>query len=295
MPTHGLRPARQTCEECHRPELFHGDNLKITDRYKEDEKNTHLQTVLLMKLGSGGQGTGARGIHWHVSSKNKIMYTYEDEFRERISEVHLFKADGSEIIFKNPEVTTEDHSGSPHHGSKEMDCVDCHNRPAHIYYSPEEALDRRISNGMISTELPFIKKKGMELITTAYLSKEEALQAIATALPAWYAKQYPETARGKGNYIIQAVASLQEAYRENIYPDMKIDWNTYPSNLGHHDEGGCFVVITIHLKRRTDQSFPRTVRLVIFCWPKMSRIRKLSVFCRVSENIFCYTVSTISI
>ena len=240
MPTHGLRPAKQTCEECHRPELFHGDKLKIIDRYQEDEKNTHLQTALLMKVGSGGQGTGARGIHWHVSSKNKIMYTYEDEFRERISEVHLFKADGSEIIFKNPEVTTEDHSGSPHHGSKEMDCVDCHNRPAHIYYSPEEALDRRISNGMISTELPFIKKKGMELITTAYPSKEQALQAIATALPAWYAKQYPETAREKGNYIIQAVASLQEAYRENIYPDMKIDWNTYPSNLGHHDEGGCF-------------------------------------------------------
>ena len=80
----------------------------------------------------------------------------------------------------------------------------------------------------------------MELITAAYPSTEQALQAIATALPAWYAKPYPETAREKGNYIIQAAASLQEAYRNNIYPDMKIDWNTYPSNLGHHDDGGCF-------------------------------------------------------
>lgn len=240
MPTHGLRPAKQTCEECHRPELFHGDKLKITDRYQEDEKNTHLQTVLLMKLGSGGQGTGARGIHLHVSNKNKIMYTYEDEFREIISEVHLFKADGSEIIFKNPEVTADNHSGSPEHGIKEMDCVDCHNRPAHIYLSPDEALDRKISNGLISSELPFIKKKGMELITAAYPSKEQALQEIATALPAWYAKHYPELAQEKGDHIIQAAASLQEAYRDNIYPDMKIDWNTYPSNLGHHDDGGCF-------------------------------------------------------
>lgn len=240
MPTHGLRPARETCEECHRPELFHGDKLKITDRYQEDEKNTLLQTVLLMKLGSGGQGTGARGIHWHVSNKNKIMYTYEDDSREHISEVHLFKADGSEVIFKNPEVIAGNHSGSPEHGVKEMDCVDCHNRPAHIYLSPDEALDRRISDGLISTELPFIKKKGMELITAAYPSKELALQEIATALPAWYAKQYPELAREKGDQITRAAASMQEAYRDNIYPDMKIDWNTYQSNLGHDDDRGCF-------------------------------------------------------
>ena len=240
MPTHGLRPAKQTCEECHRPELFHGDKLKIIDRYQGDKKNTHLQTVLLMKLGSGGQGTGARGIHWHVSNKNKIMYTYEDDLRELISEVHLFKADGSEIIFKNPKVKAENHSRSPEHGSKEMDCVDCHNRPAHIYLSPEEAIDQRISNGIISSELPFIKKKGMELITAAHPSKEQALQVIATALPAWYTRNYPELAGEKGAHIIQAAASLREAYRENIYPDMKIDWNTYSSNLGHHDDGGCF-------------------------------------------------------
>jgi hypothetical protein len=240
MPTHGLRPARETCEECHRPELFHGDKLKILDRYEEDEKNTHLQTVLLLKLGSGGQGIGARGIHWHVSNQNKIIYTYEGESREHISEVHLFNADGSEVIFKNPEVTAESHSESLEHGSKEMDCVDCHNRPAHIYLSPGEALDQRIANGMISTELPFIKQKGMELITAIYPSKEQALQEIASALPAWYAKQYPELAREKGAQIIQAAASLQKAYRDNIYPDMKIDWNTYQSNLGHHDDGGCF-------------------------------------------------------
>ena len=27
---------------------------------------------------------------------------------------------------------------------------------------------------------------------------------------------------------------------DNIYPDMKIDWNTYSSNLGHQNDGGCF-------------------------------------------------------
>jgi hypothetical protein len=240
MPTHGLRPAKETCEECHRPELFHGDKLKITNKYQNDEKNTQRQTVLLMKLGSGGQDTGARGIHWHVSSKNTTLYTYEDAFREHISEVQLFKADGSEIIFKKPDMMAQNHSATQAHGMKEMDCVDCHNRPAHIYHSPEEALDRMIFNGMISSELPFIKKKGMELLTATYPSKEYALQAIGSALPPWYAEHYPELAREKSALIIQAASSIQKAYRENIYPDMKIVWNTYPSNLGHHDNGGCF-------------------------------------------------------
>ncbi len=239
MPTHGLRPAKETCEECHRPELFHGDKLKIIDRYQEDEKNSHLQTVLLMKLGSG-QDTVARGIHWHVSSKNKITYSYEDDSRELISEVQLSKADGSKVIFKNPESSAENQPGSLKHGIKEMDCVDCHNRPAHIYLSPEEALDRMIANGMISPELPFIKKKGMELLTASYPSKEHAFQAIGTALPSWYAEQYPKLGREKSALITQAASSIQKAYRENIYPNMKIVWNTYQSNLGHHDDGGCF-------------------------------------------------------
>lgn len=240
VPTHGLRPAKETCEECHRPELFHGDKLKITDRYLEDEENTQLQTVLLMKLGSGGQDNGARGIHWHVSSKNTIRYSYEDDFREDISEVHLFNADGTETVFKSPERSAENYSESTEHGTKEMDCVDCHNRPAHIYLSPEEALDRMLFNDTISATLPFIKKKGMELLTAAYPSKENALQTIGTALPLWYAEHYPDLALEKEALITQAAASIQKAYRQNIYPDMKIDWNTYPSNLGHHDDKGCF-------------------------------------------------------
>lgn len=240
MPTHGLRPARETCEECHRPELFHGDKLKVTDRYQEDEKNSHLQTVLLMKLGSGGQGPGARGIHSHVSNKNKIVFTYEDEFRERISQVHLMRADGSELLFKDPAIQGEKDSGSMGHGVKEMDCVDCHNRPAHIYLSPAEAIDRSIANGMISRELPFIKQQGMELITKEYPSKEQGMQEIESGLRAWYEKQYPELVREKEEQIQEAVISLQKAYCDNIYQDMKITWNTYQSNLGHHDGGGCF-------------------------------------------------------
>ncbi|MDH3349030.1 MAG: NapC/NirT family cytochrome c, partial [Desulfobulbaceae bacterium] len=94
VPPGGLRPARDTCEHCHRPELFHGKKLKVKDKYASDEENTHLQTVLLLNIGSGGADQEAQGIHWHVSENNRIDYTYEDPMGRIISEVKLTRADG---------------------------------------------------------------------------------------------------------------------------------------------------------------------------------------------------------
>ena len=38
-PIHTLRPARETCEQCHWPNKHHGDKLRIFSRYKTDETN----------------------------------------------------------------------------------------------------------------------------------------------------------------------------------------------------------------------------------------------------------------
>ena len=241
VPIHGLRPARETCEECHRPELFHGDKLYVKDKYEEDEENSHLQTVLWMKVGSGGQN-GDQGIHWHVASENKIMYTYEDRARQIISKVKLIKPDGSEVVYRNPDAAADSTLEADGHnkGTKEMDCVDCHNRPTHIYLSAAEAVDKKINTGLISTELPFIKREAMSLLTAGYTSQDEAAQAIAKALPAWYEQEYPDLVKEKKYFISQAVTSIQQAYRENVFPTMNIDWDTYISNIGHKDDGGCF-------------------------------------------------------
>ena len=39
-PVHNLRPAPDTCEECHWPKKFYGAQLKIFNHYASDEK-TH--------------------------------------------------------------------------------------------------------------------------------------------------------------------------------------------------------------------------------------------------------------
>ncbi|MFZ5775447.1 MAG: cytochrome c3 family protein [Thermodesulfobacteriota bacterium] len=236
-PVHGLRPARETCEACHRPEMFHGDKLYIRDKYLPDEKNTHLQTVLLLKVGSGGyRGSKANGIHWHVAPENKITYTHTDKAREQISEVTLAKPDGTQVVFSK-----EGAAGEGGHGEvRTMDCIDCHNRPTHIYLGPDEAMDQKILHGDIPVELPFIKKNGLELITREYQSHEEAKNSIATELRALYKKNHPELVNNNMPLLEKAIAGVQAAYTENVFPEMKIGWNTYRSFLGHRDESGCF-------------------------------------------------------
>ena len=55
VPVHNLRPARDTCEECHWPSKFVGDRLKIVTRHDDDEKSTEKKTALLLKVGGGGE------------------------------------------------------------------------------------------------------------------------------------------------------------------------------------------------------------------------------------------------
>ena len=59
-PVHQLRPARETCEQCHWPQRFAGDKLLVRTKFADDEKSTPQVTVLLLKIG-GQAGTDVRG------------------------------------------------------------------------------------------------------------------------------------------------------------------------------------------------------------------------------------------
>jgi len=197
-PIKGLRPARETCEGCHRPEMFHGDKLVIKDKFLTDENNTHVRTVMLLKVGSGGfRGMRAQGIHWHVAPENKIIYTHTDRARQHIEDVILEKPDGTRIVFNGPGSQSDQAKPDqetempPEDGQRVMDCIDCHNRPTHIFLMPDEALDHKLATGEIPSQLPYIKKVGLEVITKTYQSTEEAKSAIATTLRAWYKEHYP--------------------------------------------------------------------------------------------------------
>ena len=62
-PIHNLRPARETCEQCHWPERFSGDKLVVKTQYADDEKNSATKTVLLVHIGGRNPDSKLVGIH----------------------------------------------------------------------------------------------------------------------------------------------------------------------------------------------------------------------------------------
>jgi len=244
VPIHGLRPTQGTCEQCHRPQLFVGEKLKVINKYEEDEKNSLLQTVLLLKVGSGGhRGTKASGIHWHVSEGSKISYTYLDKDRQQISQVKLTRDDGTETIYNNSDLEVEkgeaDTSGHEG-GTKKMDCVDCHTRPTHMYLSADVALNERLETGEISKDIPFIKQQAMAVINEEYSSHDAARKQIKATLKAWYQENHSDFVKDNSELLEKAISAIQGAYTDNIFPSMKIGWDNYIRNIGHEDDGGCF-------------------------------------------------------
>src|SRR5579871_1675570 len=158
-PVHNLRPAQDTCEQCHWPKKFYGGQLKVFTHYANDEKNTLRQVRMLIKTGGGDPATGApEGIHWHMNIANKIEYVAADEKHQTIPYVHVEDLQGrvTEYYAKDSTLSKDQIAkASRHH----MDCVDCHNRPTHIYVSPDQAVDQSLLARRIDASLPFIKQQ----------------------------------------------------------------------------------------------------------------------------------------
>jgi nitrate/TMAO reductase-like tetraheme cytochrome c subunit len=84
-PVHNLRPARETCEQCHWPEKFHGDKVKVIREFASDETNTETATTLQVHVGGGSDKLSiATGIHWHMNVANVVEYIATDTKRQVI-------------------------------------------------------------------------------------------------------------------------------------------------------------------------------------------------------------------
>jgi hypothetical protein len=240
-PVHGLRPARDTCEECHRPETFHGEKLVVKDKFLPDEKNSHVQTVLLMKIGTAGdRSVSPHGIHWHVAAENKIAYKAADRERLEIPEVTLTRGNGTQVVYRTEEAAEALPENAEPGEIREMDCIDCHNRPTHVYLPTDRAIDNKILSGDIPLELPYIKKKALEVVRIDYGNQEEAKSGIATQLNEWYRQNYADLIADNPGLLSRAIEGIQAAYLENVFPEMGIQWGTYTNHIGHENSPGCF-------------------------------------------------------
>ncbi len=238
-PVQALRPARDTCERCHWPQRFAGEKFFVHTEYSPDEQNAPATTVALMKIG-GRTFSGTVGIHGaHVNATGHMEYVATDQHRQVIPQVTYTAPDGKVTVYNSTDtpVKPEDLAKGEH---RSMDCMDCHNRPTHIFELPERAVDVAMTQGSISPKLPFIKKQALEAIKREYPDRATAHTQIAAALENFYQAKYPQSYAQDLSLIKAAVTSVQAIYERNVFPEMKISWGTYPSNLGHTDSPGCF-------------------------------------------------------
>jgi hypothetical protein len=238
-PVKYLRPARETCEQCHWPQRFSGDKFIVKTNYKDDEKNTPETTALVVKIG-GRTWQGSVGIHGrHLDEGSRIRYISTDEHRQVIPVVYYTDDKGRtvEYISTDIKVSKEQLAKSE---KRVMDCIDCHNRPTHAFELPESAVDLRISRGLISAELPFIKKKAVELLKADYPDRDTAQRKIVDGVTSYYRTTYPDIYNTKCALVERAANNVAEIYMRNIFPDMKVTWGVHPNNLGHNDFPGCF-------------------------------------------------------
>ncbi len=239
-PLHNLRPAREVCEECHWPEKFYGQKLLQLPHYRMDEANSSSQISLLMKTGGGSSLHGkSNGIHWHMIIDNRIEYIASDDKLQEVPWMRATSSDGT--------VTEYAASGSDFDKNsinekdiRLLDCMDCHNRPSHRYPPPDEALDKAMKDGAISDDLPWIKKTASIAAMTAYGDSGEAMKGIENAIISFYSDNYPDILKNRAGDIGKAVAITQGIYGSSVFPKMKVDWSTYPENIGHRNWKGCF-------------------------------------------------------
>lgn len=235
-PVENLRPSRDTCEQCHWPQKFTGDHLRVLTHYQEDETNTPLTSVLLMHIG-GGEG-GGTGIHSaHINSEMQVYYSAADEKRQVMSQVRVVRKGGEETIYRAPEADGEGEGIV--YEERIMDCIDCHNRPSHIFNLPEEEMDLALKEHRIDVALPMIKKVGVEALKAA-AGESGGIPGIETQISTFYKENYPELAVSDSQKIETAVREIQSIYRANVFPKMGVNWNTYPRNIGHETSPGCF-------------------------------------------------------
>ena len=235
-PIHNLRPARETCQHCHWPEKFHGERLLVRHTHADDAANTRHTNVVRLKIGGINRSTGRfAGIHWHVGPDVSIEYEALDPKRARVGRVTLHQRGRTEVFQAAGK-------SRPVAERRRMDCVDCHNRPTHIYDpSPEVALDQAMAWGKIDPSLPFIHREATRLLRQPIPDPDRSAPVFIAALEKFYRDQRPPLDAAKAKLVRRAGEELQEIYRRNIYPDLKITWGTYPSHLGHrHTTEGCF-------------------------------------------------------
>jgi hypothetical protein len=236
VPVQNLRPSPETCEQCHWPAKFFGWVELRRHFFLPDRENTPWPIRLLVNVGGGEPTKGpVEGIHWHMYVGNRMEYIATDEGRQTIPWVRVTNREtGAVTIYES-----EDNPLTPEQKNlpqRVLDCVDCHNRPTHIFDSPYRALDNSLWLQRVDSAIPDIKMKAAKALDQAAgaVSQAQGIALISQALSKEYSDYKDQPKIGK------AISETQRIFRDFFFPEMKTDWKVRPDNIGHYNWPGCF-------------------------------------------------------
>ncbi len=240
-PVQNLRPAQDTCEECHWPDKFQGKQVRQFISFtNEDQIHPDIQEIALHIGGRNPLNDRFEGIHWHVSSHVKVEYHSLNEKRTSIGAIKVTKPSGVTEEFNLPGASSEKGVGY----WRTMDCIDCHNRPTHVFDDLEQKVDFGLYSKRIDPALPGIREDGLTVLQKQYTTRDEAREKLVANLLALQATRHGADFVAKNEKtLVASGAYLLDAYLTNVWPKMKVTWGTYKSHIGHQheDEGyGCF-------------------------------------------------------
>jgi hypothetical protein len=240
-PIENLRPARETCEECHWPAKFFGTQVMQNPHFRYNEANTAEQISLGVKTGGGSSSLGGTaGIHWHMIIKDRVSYVATDHQKQEIPFIEIRDHQGNLL----DEYTSLDYKGTKEQlatlPKDVMDCMDCHNRPTHIYQPPDTAVDRAMTTGLIPRTLPWAKKVVVDALVREYPTTKKAHEGLTAEIEGFYRQKYPAAFRERKADVDKTVAQAIAIFDRSVFPDMKVNWKTYTSNIGHRNWPGCF-------------------------------------------------------
>jgi nitrate/TMAO reductase-like tetraheme cytochrome c subunit len=230
-PLHKMRSAKEICSTCHSIDYKHENIQKDYAYFVREEDNKKWNIKMLLKTSD---------IHKsHANSNAAKIFYVSDKENETIPWVKVVRPNGEKVIYK-----ASDEDGEVmvvnEETQKEMDCLGCHNRPAHNFISPNDSLNKAMAKNLINVNIPSIKDNALEILEKPFYSKEEALKEISNFIMNYYKTNEEDYFSKNKPEIKKAINSIKDIYTKNFFPEMNVRWSSYSNFNNHKDTTGCF-------------------------------------------------------
>src|SRR5204863_5501645 len=130
-----------------------------------------------------------------------------DDHRQVIAWVRIKDGQGNVTVYldRNRPPTSEQLARAER---RRMDCIGCHNRPAHTFLPPDVAVDQSFAAGRLDASLPYFKREAIAVLSKPYNSTDEALTSISSGLDQFYRANYADAYSNKNESLRSGIKEI---------------------------------------------------------------------------------------